>query len=71
LGPHVTVGVGVGVGDGDGDGVGVGDGVTLAPQAETLLVSSVTAPVSAKTLPATLAPKFKVSLMLETMFPTN
>jgi hypothetical protein len=41
------------------------------PQVEMLLVSSVTAPVSAKTLPATLAPKFNVLLMLATMFPTN
>jgi hypothetical protein len=51
-------------------GVGVGGG-TLAPQAETWLLSSVTAPISPKTLPATLALKFKVALVLATMFPTN
>jgi hypothetical protein len=77
LGAHVIVGVGVGVGVAVGEGLGVGVGVgvgvggMLTPQAEMLFVSSVTAPMSPKTLPDTLAPKFKVTLVLATMFPTN
>ncbi len=77
LGAHVIVGsgvgsgVGLGVGVAFGSGVGVGGGGTLTPHAETLLVSIVTAPVIAMTLPATLAPKFKVTLVLATICPTN
>ena len=38
---------------------------------ETMLLSSVTAPVCAKALPDTLAPVFKVMLVSARMFPMN
>ena len=53
----------------------MGGGCTGRPgpprQTVTLLLSSVTAPLRAKTLPFTLAPVFRVTLESATMFPAS
>ncbi len=65
MGAPGTVGVGVaGIGVGTG-----GDGPPL--HAVTLLLSSVTVPFRARTLPFTFAPVFKVMLVSARTFPTN
>src|ERR1700731_1765097 len=65
----VIVGVGVGVAVRGPVIVGAGVGVNTTPQMETLLPSSVTAPVRARALPETLAPVFRVTLASARMFP--
>ena len=63
----VAVGVAVA-----GSGVTVGVGVAVAHTvAETVFVSSVTAPFRARALPDTLAPVFMVMLVSARIFPTN
>src|ERR1700682_1711664 len=66
---RVPVIVGVGVGVAVRVPVIVGVGVATRPHTETLLPSSVTAPVRARALPETLAPVFRVTLASARIFP--
>ena len=71
VGPGDAVGLGVAVGPGVGVAVGPGVGVGIPVGRVMMLLSRVTAPFSARSLPSRVAPRCIVMLWFAMMLPTN